>query len=48
VDAQRHAGQTPTLADAQTITATFALQQALPAALSGDTAALDDGLVTYR
>jgi hypothetical protein len=28
--------------------ATFALQQALPAALSGDTPALDDGLLGYR
>jgi Ser/Thr protein kinase RdoA (MazF antagonist) len=48
VDARRHAGQTPTIADAQTITATFALQQALPAALSGDIESLDDGLITYR
>ena len=48
VDAKRHDGDTPTIADAKAITATFALQQALPAALSGDRAALDDGLTSYR
>jgi aminoglycoside phosphotransferase (APT) family kinase protein len=48
VDAHRHGGQTPTIAEAQTITATFALQQALPAALSGDIESLDDGLINYR
>ncbi len=48
VDAKRHDGDTPTIADARAITATFALQQALPAALSGDRAALDDGLTSYR
>ncbi|HEX6873013.1 MAG TPA: aminoglycoside phosphotransferase family protein, partial [Micromonosporaceae bacterium] len=37
-----------TLARARTIRATFALQQALPAALSGDLPNLDDGLVGYR
>ena len=36
------------LADARIIAATFALQQALPAALSGDQDSLDDGLRTYR
>ncbi len=36
------------LADAMIIAATFALQQALPAALSGDQANLDDGLREYR
>jgi aminoglycoside phosphotransferase (APT) family kinase protein len=34
--------------DARLIAATFALQQALPAALSGDTESLDDGLSGYR
>lgn len=48
VDARQHGGQTPVIADAAAIAATFALQQALPAALSGDTAALDDGLTRYR
>jgi aminoglycoside phosphotransferase (APT) family kinase protein len=48
LDARRHAGQTPTIAAAEAITATFALQQALPAALSGDTVSLDDGLTAYR
>jgi aminoglycoside phosphotransferase (APT) family kinase protein len=48
LDAQRHNGSTPTVADANAIAATFALQQALPAALSGDTLALDDGLISYR
>ena len=36
------------LAEATIIAATFALQQALPAALSGDQANLDDGLREYR
>jgi hypothetical protein len=36
------------LADAKIIAATFALQQALPAALTGDRASLDDGLRNYR
>jgi Ser/Thr protein kinase RdoA (MazF antagonist) len=48
LDAKRHDGDTPTIADARAITATFALQQALPAALSGDKVALDDGLTAYR
>ena len=48
LDAKRHNGETPTVADARAIVATFALQQALPAALSGDTVALDDGLLAYR
>jgi aminoglycoside phosphotransferase (APT) family kinase protein len=48
LDAKRHDGETPTVADARAIAATFALQQALPAALSGDTVALDDGLLGYR
>ena len=42
------AGTRPTLADARIIAATFALQQALPAAHSGDRASLDDGLRHYR
>jgi aminoglycoside phosphotransferase (APT) family kinase protein len=48
VDARRHAGQTPTIAAAEAIAGTFALQQALPAALSGDAASLADGLTRYR
>jgi aminoglycoside phosphotransferase (APT) family kinase protein len=48
IDARRGAATRPMLADAQTIAATFALQQALPAALSGDRASLDDGLRSYR
>jgi aminoglycoside phosphotransferase (APT) family kinase protein len=48
LDAKRHEGETPALADARAVAATFALQQALPAALSGDTLALDDGLIGYR
>ena len=36
------------LARARMIRATFALQQALPAALAGDTVELDDGLSGYR
>lgn len=47
LDAKRHDGETPTIADARAVAATFALQQALPAALSGDKAALDDGLLAY-
>ncbi|MEV6522431.1 aminoglycoside phosphotransferase family protein [Longispora sp. NPDC051575] len=37
-----------TLRHARSVQATFALQQALPAARSGDTANLDDGLLGYR
>jgi hypothetical protein len=48
IDAQRHDDDTPTIALARAIAATFALQQALPAALSGDAASLADGLSTYR
>ena len=48
LDAKRHDGETPTVADARAIAATFALQQALSAALNGDTVALDDGLLRYR
>jgi Ser/Thr protein kinase RdoA (MazF antagonist) len=48
IDAIRHTGETPTIAAAKAITATFALQQALPAALGGDIVNLDDGLATYR
>lgn len=48
VDAERHAGQTPTIGAAEAIAATFALQQALPAALSGDASSLADGLTSYR
>jgi hypothetical protein len=38
----------PLLDQARVIAATFALQQALPAALNGDKASLDDGLHEYR
>jgi aminoglycoside phosphotransferase (APT) family kinase protein len=48
IDARRHDGGTPTIQAARAIAATFALQQALPAALSGDIPSLDDGLSTYR
>lgn len=48
LDTQRHDGEMPTVVDARAIAATFALQQALPAALSGDTLAMDDGLIAYR
>jgi aminoglycoside phosphotransferase (APT) family kinase protein len=48
LDAMRHAGDTPTVCNARVIAATFALQQALPAALSGDASSLADGLITYR
>jgi aminoglycoside phosphotransferase (APT) family kinase protein len=47
LDAARHGGRCPTIGDARTIAATFALQQALPAALSGDSFMLDDGLASY-
>jgi aminoglycoside phosphotransferase (APT) family kinase protein len=47
IDAARHGGATPTLGDARAIAGTFALQQALPAALSGDAANLADGLTGY-
>lgn len=48
LDRQRHRGRCPTIADARIIEATFALQQALPAALSGDAEALADGLTRYH
>lgn len=44
----RRRGARPMLADAKIIAATFALQQALPAALNRDQASLDDGLRRYR
>jgi aminoglycoside phosphotransferase (APT) family kinase protein len=47
LDAARHAGRRPAIGDARVIAATFALQQALPAALSGDQAMLADGLAGY-
>ena len=47
LDAHRHAGDTPAIAAAEAIAATFALQQALPAALSGDAPSLADGLAGY-
>jgi aminoglycoside phosphotransferase (APT) family kinase protein len=48
IDARRCASTRPMLADARIIAGTFALQQALPAALSGDKVSLDDGLLRYR
>jgi len=48
IDQLRQSASGPLLSSARVIAATFALQQALPAALSGDTASLDDGLMTYR
>lgn len=47
LDRLRHGGRSPTIADARIIETTFALQQALPAALSGDAEALADGLTRY-
>ena len=47
LDTSRPAGRRPALGDARVIAATFALQQALPAALSGDRAMLADGLAGY-
>jgi Ser/Thr protein kinase RdoA (MazF antagonist) len=46
VQAERRAAA-QTLAEAELIAHTFALQQALPAALSGDQASLEDGLLQY-
>ena len=48
IDGLRRVSARPALADARIIAATFALQQALPAALNGDKASLDDGLRQYR
>jgi aminoglycoside phosphotransferase (APT) family kinase protein len=48
LDRERHGGRCPTVADARVIEATFALQQALPAALNGDAESLADGLTRYR
>jgi aminoglycoside phosphotransferase (APT) family kinase protein len=47
LDRERHGGRCPTITAARIIETTFALQQALPAALSGDAEALDDGLTRY-
>ena len=48
IDTHRRDATRPMLADAKIIAATFALQQALPAALNEDQASLDDGLRDYR
>ncbi|HEV2377447.1 MAG TPA: aminoglycoside phosphotransferase family protein [Streptosporangiaceae bacterium] len=48
IDIRRRDSTRPMLHDARTIAATFALQQALPAALTGDPHNLDDGLRDYR
>lgn len=47
LDRRRHGDRYSTIADARVIAATFALQQALPAALSGDAESLADGLTRY-
>jgi hypothetical protein len=47
VDRLRHGGESPAIADARLIEATFALQQALPAVLIGDAESLADGLIRY-
>jgi aminoglycoside phosphotransferase (APT) family kinase protein len=48
VDAERARPAEPMIAAARVIAATFALQQALPAALSDDRESLEDGLSSYR
>lgn len=48
IDTCRRGATRPMLADAKIIADTFALQQALRAALTGDQASLDDGLRDYR
>lgn len=48
IEQQRQSTDASLLSSARVIAATFALQQALPAALSGDVASLDDGLMRYR
>jgi hypothetical protein len=45
--ARRRAAASQTIAEARIIADTFALQQALPAAVNGDQASLDDGLRQY-
>ena len=47
IHARRRAAASQTMAEARMIADTFALQQALPAALNGDQASLDDGLRRY-
>ena len=48
VDAERRRAAEPMSGTARVIAGTFALQQALPAALSGDSESLADGLRSYR
>ena len=48
IEDRRRVSARPLLAEARVIAATFALQQALPAARNGDKASLDDGLRDYR
>ena len=48
IDAERAHPQGPMIGIARVVAATFALQQALPAALSGDGESLADGLAAYR
>jgi hypothetical protein len=45
---RRRVSARPLLAEARVIAATFALQQALPAARNGDKASPHDGLREYR
>jgi Ser/Thr protein kinase RdoA (MazF antagonist) len=47
VQAERRWAASQILAEAEVIARTFALQQALPAALNGDQASLEDGLLEY-
>ena len=48
IDDRRQISARPLVAEAKIIAATFALQQALPAALNEDHASLDNGLREYR
>jgi len=48
IDRLRRSPNGPLISSARVIAATFALQQALPAALTGDVPSLNEGLMTYR
>jgi hypothetical protein len=47
IQARRRAAASQMMAEAEIIASTFALQQALPAALNGDQVSLADGLREY-
>jgi hypothetical protein len=47
VNASRRLAASQMIPEAEIIAGTFALQQALPAALNGDQASLEDGLREY-